>query len=71
MQQPVNRAPYSYHGEYSPIFTMVNCMSLAKPLYIYKDKDKDRGKRPKDGRAYAPRGWTFRSGKKAINKGLH
>ena len=35
MQNPVNRAPYSYHGEYSPIFTMVNCMSLADvpPLY--------------------------------------
>ena len=35
MHDPVNRAPYSYHGEYSAIFTMVNCMSLAdvQPLF--------------------------------------
>ena len=24
MHNPVNRAPYSYHGEYSPIVSMVN-----------------------------------------------
>ena len=29
MHNPVNRAPYSYHGEYGAIFTIVNCMSLA------------------------------------------
>ena len=28
MHNPVNRAPYSYHGEYSAIFTMVKTAGL-------------------------------------------
>ena len=32
MQNPVNRAPCSYHGEYSPVVTMVNTKSPIKGI---------------------------------------
>ena len=33
MYNPVNTAPYSYHGEYSPTVTMVNTASLSRASY--------------------------------------
>ena len=37
MQNPVNRAPYGYHGEYSPKVTMVNTAGfISSVVFLFK-----------------------------------